>query len=198
REHLHAAVLIRHIDMTGAIGCDGAGPAEFPVAAAVRSPLREEDAGAGVFLNAMVRGVSDVDIAGTVGGHTNGAVRLPVAAAEAPLREQCAIASEFPDLLAASVRNVDVSSSVRGQGHVPGKRPTPLCEVGTTVREFLDAVIVGVQDVDVARRVSRDAKRVHELPFAAAVGAPLRDEGAGAGELLDALVVLVHHAHAAG
>ena len=55
-------------------------------------------------------------------------------------------------------------------------------------REYLDAVVEPVGDVDVSGRTGGDAVGDVELTVAAAIAAPLGDEGAGRVELLDAVV----------
>src|SRR6188472_2955503 len=57
--------------------------------------------------------------------------------------------------------------------------------------EPLDAVVVGVGDVDVAVLVDRDAGRRPECAIPAPELSPLGDEPAGGAELLDPVVELV-------
>ena len=77
---------------------------------------------------------------------------------------------------------------------VAGTAIAPLGDEVAARVELLDAMVVGVGDVEVAADVDGDAARIVELPVpVAGILPPLIEKGPGVGELLDTLVGPVGH-----
>src|SRR5262249_17645706 len=70
-------------------------------------------------------------------------------------------------------------------------RATPLPDERPAVREFLNAVVVLVGNIDVAAHVHGDARREMELAVPRSLTAPLGKETSGVCELLDPVAVTV-------
>ena len=171
-------------------------------------PFRDESAGRIELLDAVVRGIGDINGAGAIHaegiyGDAAGKVERSVSRARAsPFRDEPAGRIELLDAIVFRIGDKDVARDVRGDARGFSELPlacafgSPLCYEGAVGIELLDAVVARVGDKDevgviVSSRAQGDAAGKVELPFPCACASPLCDEGAVGVELLYAVIYRV-------
>ena len=181
---------------------DADGSLELPIAVTLRAPQVQQGAAIVEALDAAVRGVRHEDRpAAAVGRDTNGAAEVTRSVAGgSPQQQEVAEAVELLHAVETVVGHEHIADAVGRSAAGPlelacgGTLRAPLQQECPRQREFLDAIVAGVDDIEIAT-IDRDTVGSAKLPRGAARGAEAVLEHAGAIEDLHAIVAHVGDVH---
>ena len=200
RKGAHLRTARRQIAKVGVIAAGGGGVPTDNDNALPRQLNFGNGGACAKFLDAMVVGVSDKDVAAWIDRHTIGCVQLPQPlAGAAPLGEKGAAAGKFLDAVVVGVGHIEIATAidhhVAGGIELPSATPpgAPLGQIETVAVKFLNAVILGVRHINIAAAIDGNPSGILQLAGAAAVCAPLGEKVAAAVKLLDAVVEVIDH-----
>lgn len=127
----------------------------------------------------MVVVVHDEDVARAIDGGGIWKLELTISrAVRAPLGEKRPAAAQFLDAMVESIGHIDIPGGISGEANgmpelpVAGTPPANRRAVDSNTAELLQAIVVGVGDVDVAVAIGRDPRWVVELTVLIAGRAP--------------------------